>query len=445
MKSFNLYDSTVFTIPPPPDGCTLDDAKDMVNQRMTASPPDLTRGSVRGVTSGSDQEVFLWYTLAQVGYRSRWGTEVNMVAPIGWRTTQDGSDPVGKVTVTINSAGQGVADLLSTGAAAVPTAFANIADTIRELQKADGIAAVTDGDSTWTIEDLNKVVGAFALLPSSDRAVLAGVELLRVQDIAGEHAGEFAWSQSVTGASAISSATIKIADDAFASDPKSFVGGRTASSPASYMTILHEVGHAIASQALRNTSAVADQAIAQANTLVKPLNAAVVSSNAAGEDLNALVGQYNDLVHAFNNSLTANDPAMTTAAKNDLDGKRLEVDAKRHMADRLRDVEQAKRAALDAANLNAAAKQELAQFCRPPASSIESSKSAGDSKRVLEFVEFVTLKKIPPLTQYAKDNWPSKPEEFFAEAYSLWRTDPEYLKANAMPLYDWFVEGNYLK
>jgi hypothetical protein len=47
------------------------------------------------------------------------------------------------------------------------------------------------------------------------------------------------------------------------------------------------------------------------------------------------------------------------------------------------------------------------------------------------------------LTQYAKDNWPSKPEEFFAEAYSLWRTDPEYLKANAKPLYDWFTAGHY--
>ena len=443
MKAFNLYDSTVFTIPPPPNGCTLDDAKDMVNQKITASPPDLTRGSVRGVTSGSDQEVFLWYTLAQVGYRSRWGTEVNMVTPIGWRTTPDGSDPVGKVTVTIDSEGRGVADFLSTGAAAVPTAFANIADAIRELQKAAGIAAVTDGDSTWTVEDLNKVVGAFTLLPSSDRAVLAGVELLRVQDIAGEHAGEFAWSQSVTGISAMSAATIKIADDAFASDPKSFVGTKGAAWPSSYMTILHEVGHAIASQALRNTSALADQAIVQANTLVSPLNAAVVSTNAAGEELNALVGQYNDLVHAFNTSLTANDPDRTVAAKNDLDGKKLEVDAKRHEADLLRDVEQAKRTALEAANLDAMAKQKLAQSCRPPAATIGSFKSAADSNRVQKLVEFVTLRRVPPLTQYAKDNWPSKPEEFFAEAYSLWRTDPEYLKANAKPLYDWFTTGHY--
>ena len=69
MKTSNSYDSTVFTIPPPPNACTLDDAKDMVNQKIAAWPPELTGGSVRGATPGSDQEIFLWYTLSQVGYR----------------------------------------------------------------------------------------------------------------------------------------------------------------------------------------------------------------------------------------------------------------------------------------------------------------------------------------------------------------------------------------
>jgi hypothetical protein len=271
------------------------------------------------------------------------------------------------------------------------------------------------------------------------------VELRRVQDIAGEHAGELAWTQSVIGTSALSSATIKIADDAFASDSRSFVGGRAAASPASYMTILHEVGHAIASQALRNASAIADKATAQANTLVEPLNAAVVSSNVAGDDLNAVIQQYNDLVHAFNNSLTANDPDITAAAKNDLDSKELEVGTKRNEADRLRNEEQVKRLALEAANRDAMVKQKLVQSYRPSVGMNGSCKSATDSQCVETFVAFVTVKRISPLTQYAKDNWPSKPEEFFAEAYSLWRTDPEYLSANAKPLLDWFTAGHYLK
>jgi hypothetical protein len=428
MKASNLYDSTVFTIPPPPIECTLDDAKDMVRQKIAASPPELTGGSVRGARAGSDQEIFLWYTLSELGFRSRWGTEANLVTPIGWRTNPDGSNPVGRITVTIDGAGQAVADFLSTRAADAPTAFSIKADAIRALQKADGIAAVTDGDSSWTIEDLNKVAGAFALLPASDRGVLAGVELLRVRDIAGEHAGEFTWSQSVAGTTAMSEAKIKIADAAFASDSGSFVGSRTNASPASYLTILHEVGHAIASQALRNASALADQAVAHANSLVEPLNAAVVSSNAAGDKFNALIQQYNNRVNAFNNSLTSDDPVKRAATQNDLDGKKLEVDTQRNEADRLKDEEQARRKSFEAANLDAMAKQNLVQSCRASAGTAGILNSFADSKRVQKFVEFIILKGISPVTQYAKDNWPSKPEEFFAEAYSLWRTDPEYLK-----------------
>jgi hypothetical protein len=218
---------------------------------------------------------------------------------------------------------------------------------------------------------------------------------------------------------------IKIADAAFASDPRSFVGGRATAWPASYLTILHEEGHAIAAQALRNFSAVTYQASAHANTFVEPLNAVVVASNAAGDDLKALIQQYNDLVHAFNNSLTANDPDMTAAAKNDLDNQQLELNTKRNEADGPKNGELARRTALEAANLDAMVKQKLVQSCRPSAGKIRCFKSAADSRRVQKFVKFVRLKGIFPPTQYAKDNWPSKAEELFAEAYSLWRTDPE--------------------
>jgi hypothetical protein len=147
MKASNFYDSTRFMIPPPPEECTLADAQNMVQQKIAASPPELTSGSVRGARVGSDQETFLWYTLSELGLRSRWGTVANLVTPIGWRTNPDVSEPAGKITVTIDSAGQAVADFLSTGPAEAPSAFFSNADAIRELQKADGITAVTEGDS----------------------------------------------------------------------------------------------------------------------------------------------------------------------------------------------------------------------------------------------------------------------------------------------------------
>ncbi|OIQ65247.1 hypothetical protein GALL_531960 [mine drainage metagenome] len=69
---------------------------------------------------------------------------------------------------------------------------------------------------------------------------------------------------------------------------------------------------------------------------------------------------------------------------------------------------------------------------------------AGDqTKRVRKFIDFVTDKKIEPFTEYARQNWPDKPDEFFSEAYSLFLSDPEFLKKNSAPLYNWFKSGSY--
>jgi hypothetical protein len=62
--------------------------------------------------------------------------------------------------------------------------------------------------------------------------------------------------------------------------------------------------------------------------------------------------------------------------------------------------------------------------------------------KVQEFVELVERNRIDPksLTAYAAQSWPAKPEEFFAEAYSFWRTNPGKLPK---PLLDWFQGGKY--
>ena len=74
-----------------------------------------------------------------------------------------------------------------------------------------------------------------------------------------------------------------------------------------------------------------------------------------------------------------------------------------------------------------------------------SGSTKGTSKRLKNFVDLVNKHKIPPLTEYARKNWPAKPGEFFAEAYSFWLNDPVYLEANAKPIKDWFDAGEHLK
>ena len=59
------------------------------------------------------------------------------------------------------------------------------------------------------------------------------------------------------------------------------------------------------------------------------------------------------------------------------------------------------------------------------------------------FAEFVTAEKIEPFTDYARETWPQKPGEFYAEAYSWFVNRSADLKAKSMALYDWFAAGKH--
>ncbi|WP_296703608.1 DUF4157 domain-containing protein [Algoriphagus sp.] len=63
------------------------------------------------------------------------------------------------------------------------------------------------------------------------------------------------------------------------------------------------------------------------------------------------------------------------------------------------------------------------------------------SARVQKFVEFVEKNNIPPISDYAKENWPHKPEEFYAEAYSFWVS--KKLTSISPELQKWFDGKKY--
>lgn len=67
------------------------------------------------------------------------------------------------------------------------------------------------------------------------------------------------------------------------------------------------------------------------------------------------------------------------------------------------------------------------------------------SKRLQVFVDFVNANGIQPVTLYAKDNWPAKPGEFYAEAFSLWHNDPTFFASYSAKLKGWFDAGEHLK
>lgn len=60
-----------------------------------------------------------------------------------------------------------------------------------------------------------------------------------------------------------------------------------------------------------------------------------------------------------------------------------------------------------------------------------------------KFIDLVAANKIRRFTRYSVENWQLKPEEFYAEAYSLWLVDPNFLKNNYPVVYDFFQNGEY--
>jgi hypothetical protein len=69
----------------------------------------------------------------------------------------------------------------------------------------------------------------------------------------------------------------------------------------------------------------------------------------------------------------------------------------------------------------------------------------GRTLRLDKFVARVNATSIIPFTDYARKNWPYNPEEFYAEAFSLWLTDPEFLQKEYKPIFDFFDSGDYEK
>lgn len=63
------------------------------------------------------------------------------------------------------------------------------------------------------------------------------------------------------------------------------------------------------------------------------------------------------------------------------------------------------------------------------------------SARVQKFVAFVESNHIQPISAYARENWPHKPEEFYAEAYSFWTS--KKLNAVSPDLQKWFDAKKY--
>jgi hypothetical protein len=324
-----------------------------------------------------------------------------------------------------------------------PAAHKKREDAEKDLKARYGISGVADGASAWTVEDLNTTLDALAKLPAGDIAALKGVTLERAKTLSDEAGkprdGEFAVEQRIDTDDTkvtVDKATLRLADSAFAS------------ASVAEETILHETGHAVASKPRRDAFRGELKATAGFNKKVAEQKQTAADQTATNDTYTALSGEANAISKEYDELVKQRAEAKKAGDKKalaDVDAKI--KDAKKRHAAKIGEVNpaEAKYKKAEAANAAAKTSMDTAEKAKDAAKKTADDTLApsGENQRVQKFTDFVTEQKIDPISKYAKDNWPAKPEEFYADAYSLFLTDPLALKAKSEPLYDWFKKGGY--
>lgn len=395
------YDRTIYHIPAVPKGQTAENVKQLLNAKIKKG--EITSFTTKG--GDANTEIFLLSTLYSLAERGRWGTEADVVTAIGWPVPPKNDAPLGQVTVRIDQAGAASAELIARGVPAVSTQT-----TASALQSNFKLASVTDdGTVKWSPAEINDVAEALSLLPTSDKAALEGVELIRVAGIPGkpDEAAEFEFPQPVaSSAEAVNvHAKLRVASNAFTHDTLQFFGGSGKTVPASFQHILHEVGHAVESEVYRSKWRAHAQALADTHAAGN-----VQESEARKKERSELEDKLKK--------------AKTPSEKDRLQKKLTQFD-----------VELALRS--DKATDKKAAETKL----KEKEKEVTDADAAGQTERLKKFVDLVTSNRIAPFTDYSRQG----NREFYAEAYSLWLVDPEFLRTNYKVVFDFFQSGDYRK
>lgn len=477
-----LYDNTAYPIVPPPAGTKRDVPIAEIDGKKGAKPPELGQTiKVEGAAVGTDTEVHLYWVIAKLGTRSRWGSEVDLVTQVGFPPKGGGAAAQGRVQLRIDGAGNATASLMGTGPAVVAATFADKPAAIAGLKATYGLKDVVDGDKAFTPEDLNKVHAAFQRLSAGERAALKGVVLKRVsalvekgQAAAGLYSTEH--KLSADGKTATSEAILSLADAAFAHDLTNFIGGTGDAAPISFQLILHEAGHAV-EEAERYKAREAEYAAsADVNRKVEVYNQENTATGQAMNEVNTATAAVAPTVNGYKGKVAqdaagyVNATAAASGKLGDFGRTKTSAGNDKALADaqnavQARDAQKAdlqKKSAshpalTDLADLvskqdalfQAAKKRATAQKAWDDAKAVEATaktavkatESGKNTKRLQNFKTFVTTQKIPELTAYSRTDI----AEFYAEAFSLYRADPEYMQLVAPRLKGWFDAGNHLK
>jgi hypothetical protein len=465
-----MYDTAVTTVTPPAEGTKKATVQKNVEAKQQAG--DLGK-TVKAVDGGDDAlGAHLLNVTAQLGEKKRFASEVDLQTKVGYTPKGGGARPDGKVTMRLDGEGNAETKLIGAGKVTTAQKFADLDAAKKGLVADFGFKAVVDGSATWTLPELNKVYAALLRVGSAEKAALAGVDLVRESTIVNAKgdslAGEFSYSHGVaTGANKATHAEkLSIADSAFAGDGVNFVGGATNAAEASFTTVLHEVGHAVEHAEERKTSAAKFDAMAAHNAAVDKVNTTNTAQSAAMKTARdgfvALPKDQQKTGMGFANASLALTNAWAAVAKNSTVGQHDKLVTAAQTAKTKRDTARtdltAKSATHAALGLFKDANDRVDEWgtaCEARVAAHKAQEKAkteadakvtggakSESKRLAKFRAFVGKEKLTPPTQYAKAEGMG---EWYAECFTLWKNDPEFLTDQYPKVKKWFDDGEHLK
>jgi hypothetical protein len=325
----------------------------------------------------------------------------------------------------------------------------SVADKKAQLIADFGLAGVDDRPAApgrpaavWTAAELDQMKAAYDLIPASDRPALGGVTIVRdhhgpTPAVAGMVLLGFAHTTAnpahdMPGPPVHPAPHIHYYDDAFAMNAITAVGGPGSTGPGADWTIAHEVGHMRIFLATRQANA----AVAAANAQIIAANGGLGALNAplpqAQHQIRQVYGQArnaaNAAVQALNNAATATPPATPAQRAQLLQAAQAAV-AARNQA----------RANLAAAGVPAAMVQAATNLDAAMDALLAASQSIGVAQdQIPSFIALAGAFGFMPFTDYARR---AGNDEFFAETYALFITDPNRLSAMNRSIFLWFEAG----
>ncbi|TMQ09971.1 MAG: DUF4157 domain-containing protein [Deltaproteobacteria bacterium] len=414
-------------------------------------------------------------------------SEHRLIAPIGPAPENDAPAPRGRLLVSVDHEGHAIARLVAR-APRTGDEIENSAEATAELQatltERFGLAGFeAEGGAAWTTSDMHKLDRALARVPAEDHAAVRGLTFVRAKNLdKAENEGRTLGLFTVR----LVGRRIKLADVAFQGDQFAFTGTRAAVA-SSGQVVLHEVAHAIEHQPqldaqlrLSEVERSAPQGRlfnddldelekAQPESIASELLGPIVLISATllekpKTDARAAVMRFVNSVQGVladvgKDQREACDAAWKQVAEQkEAVATMLSEDDLRRLAALKAGVikyvkavqnaptlrEQLRRGEEDLAKKEEAHRVALEQARKAVAA--ETSEQDGKrSRRLQSFIDFVVEWQIPPtITAYAESSWKSeKYGEFFAEAYALWLSDPQFLRRNFQPLYVYFKNGKH--